>query len=202
MHAAANLAKALATIAPSSFIGPVARRVGLAALLTPIKAGARIADLEFLFSSRRRNRFTPSNGPKSLYVGEDENVGSAEVKRIALLGSFAKKTAEPASVFWVQASLPGAVLDLTDAGVLATLGTTDDEVHNPDWKALPSPSPSEMLGTAAFRSGRFAAIKYWSVRMREAGQSGFCLCVFKSRVKAPRSLRFTSAELGLDETWI
>ena len=66
MHAAANLAKALATIVPSSFIGPVARRVGLAALLTPLKTGARIADLEFLFSSRRRNRFTPSNGRKCI----------------------------------------------------------------------------------------------------------------------------------------
>ena len=201
MHQASALAKTLATIAPASSIGPVARRVGLAALLAPLTTGSRLTDLEFLYSSRRRNRFTPSNGPKSLYVGEDEAVGSAEVKRAALLGAFAKTTAEPASVFWARAHLPDAVLDLTDPRVLAALGTTDDEVHHPDWKALGPTSPSEILGNAAFRSGRFAAIRFWSVRMRAAGQSGLCLCIFKSRVKAPCSLRFTSSELGWDETW-
>ena len=130
-----------------------------------------------------------------------EDIGSAEAKRVALLGSFAKKSGEPAAVFWAHVILPAAVLDLTDAGVLAALGTTDAEIHDPDWRSQPAASPSEVLGAAAFRDGRFAAIKYWSVRARAAGRSGFCLCIFKTRVQAPCRVEFVSAELGLNEIW-
>lgn len=201
MYSGTKLTRALAAISPASFNGWVARRVGLAGLLTPIKTGGKIADLQFLYAGRRRNRFTPGGGSKSLYVGEDEDVGSAETKRIALLGSFAKKSASPAAVFWAEVSLPDAVLDLTVPAVLTALGTSDAEVYDPDWKDLPQPSPSEALGTAAFRSGRFAAIKYWSVRARSVGKSGICYCIFKTRVKAPCWVHFADTDLGLDERW-
>ncbi len=190
MYAGPKLARALAAFAPASHAGDVARRVGLAGLLTPVRGGAPVADLRFLYASRRRNRFTPSGGPRSLYMGEDEDIGSAETKRAALLGSFAKKRAEPA-----------AVLDLTDASVLAALGTTDGEVHDPDWRERSAHSSSEALGAAVFRDGRFAAIKYWSVRARAAGRSGFCLCIFRTRVRTPCRVEFASAELSLREIW-
>ena len=117
------------------------------------------------------------------------------------MGSFAKKRAEPAAVFWAQVDFPAAVLDLTDAVVLAALGTTDGEIHDPDWRERSATSPSEALGAAVFRDGRFAAIKYWSVRARAAGRSGFCLCIFRARVRAPCRVEFASTELGLREVW-
>ena len=125
MYAGLKLARALAALDPASHAVEVARRVGLAGLLTPVRGGAPVADLRFLYASRRRNRFTTSGGPRSLYMGEDEDIGSAETKRVALLGSFAKRRAEPAAVFWARVDFPAAVLDLTDAAVLAALGTTD-----------------------------------------------------------------------------
>lgn len=201
MHAGPKLVRALARLAPASHRGDVARRVGLAGLLTPLRAGGATADLRFLYASRRRNRFTPAGGPQSLYVGEDEEIGSAETKRVALLGSFARRSAEPAAVFWARVDFPGSVLDLTDAVALDALGTTDAEVHDPDWRDRPAGSPSETLGAAAFRDGRFAAIKYWSVRARTAGRSGFCLCIFKTRVQSPCRVEFASPELGLSEIW-
>lgn len=200
MHTGPKLARALARIAPASHRGDVARRVTLAGLLTPVRAGALVADLRFLYAGRRRNRFSPAGGPRSLYMGEDEDIGSAETKRVALLGSFARKRAEPAAVFWAHVDLPAAVLDLTDANVLTALGTTDAEVHDPDWRDRPL-SASESLGVATFRDGRFAAIKYWSVRARAAGRSGFCLCIFKTRVQAPCRVEFASAELDVREVW-
>lgn len=201
MHAGPKLARALAALAPASHAGDVARRLGLAGLLTPVRGGAPVADLRFLYASRRRNRFTPSGGPRSLYMGEDEDIGSAETKRAALLGSFAKKRAEPAAVFWARVDFPAAVLDLTDASVLAALGTTDGEVHDPDWRERSAHSSSEALRAAVFRDGRFAAIKYWSVRARAAGRSGFCLCIFRTRVRTPCRVEFASAELSLREIW-
>lgn len=201
MHSGAKLAAALASLKPASFAGNLARRVGLAGLLTPIAAGGSIKDLEFLYAGRRRNRFTPAHGAKSLYLGEDEDVGSAETKRAALLGSFAKTSSDAAAIFWAKVDLPNVVLDLTAPAVLAALGTTDAEIHDPDWRNRLPRSASEILGSAAFQSGRFAAIKYWSVRMRAAGKSGLCYCIFKTRVKAPCSVHFTSPSLGLDERW-
>ncbi len=201
MHSGTKLARALRSITPGSFDGDVARRVGLAGLLIPLRSGGRVSDLQFLYAGRRRNRFTPGGGPKCLYVGEDEDIGSAEVKREAFLGSFAKKSADAGAVFWARAVLPNAVLDLTDSSVLATLGTTDAEVHDSDWRELPAPSLSETLGLAAFHDGRFAAIKYWSVRARAVGKSGFCFCIFKTRVLAPCSVVFSSASLRLNEKW-
>lgn len=127
-------------------------------------------------------------------------MGSAEVKRSAFLGAFAKKTAEPSAVFWAKVNLPDCVLDLTDSSVLAMLGATDAEIYDPDWRDLPR-SPSEMLGAATFQSRRFAAIKYFSVRMREAGKSGICYCIFKNRVNAPASVFVTAPALGLEEKW-
>ena len=201
MHSGAKLARALRSISPKFFDGDVARRVGLAGLLTPLRSGGGLSELQFLYAGRRRNRFTPGGGPKCFYVGEDEDVGSAEVKREALLGSFAKKSTDAAAVFWARAVLPNAVLDITDSSVLATLGTTDAEVHDPDWRELPAPSPAEMLGLAAFHDGRFAAIKYWSVRVRAVGKSGFCFCIFKTRVLSPCSVAFSSSSLRLSEKW-
>ena len=201
MFSGLKLFQALATLKPASYTGDLARRVGLAGLLTPIAGGGRIDSLEFLYAGRRRNRFTPANGARSIYLGENEDVGAAETKRAALLGSFAKTPADPAAIFWAKAHFPDAVLDLTKPAVLAAVGATDAEIYDPDWKdRLPRSAP-EILGAMAFRDGRFAAIKYWSVRMRMAGKQGVCFCVFKSRVKSPCSLHFVAPALGLDDEW-
>lgn len=196
-----DLARALAAIKPVSHAGNLARRVGLGGLLTPIAGGGRIDDLEFLFAGRRRNRFTPANGARSIYLGEDEDVGAAETKRTALLGSYAKKPADPAAIFWVEVYFPNAVLNLTDPAVLSALGATDAEIYDPNWKDHEPISPPEILGSMAFRDGRFAAIKYWSVRQRMAGKKGVCFCVFRTRVKAPCRLRVLSSGIGNGEEW-
>lgn len=201
MYSGSTLKAALAGIAPKSFDGRLARRVGFGALLSPIKGGGGVADIRFLYAGRRRNRFTPQNGPQSIYFGEDEEVGSAEVKRVAFLDSFAKKSGPPSATFWARVSLPDCVLDLTDSAVIAALGSTDLEIYNPDWRDVVPRSPTELLASAVFQDGRFAAIKYFSVRMREAGKSGICFCIFKTRVKAPASVRVSAPDLGLDENW-
>jgi len=155
-----------------------------------LKKGLSIKDLEFLYASRRRNRFTLAGGPHTIYFGEDEDVGSAEVKRVALLGAFAKVKSPPAVVFWATAHLPDAVLDLTDPAVIAALGATDAEL------------PDQLGRTGwqfAFASKRFAAIKYWSVRERIAGRKRFCLCIFKDRMKGPLKVDFDFE--GKIESW-
>jgi hypothetical protein len=196
-----KLDTALAALTPTSFSGDVARRVGLAALLSPIASGGSLKDLEFLYASRRRNRFTPIRGPKTIYFGEDEDVGSAETKRVALLGSFAKRVSTPATLFWAHAHLPNVILDLTDPAVLSAIQATDAEIYDPDWKVRGLISAPEYLGYRAFASGRFAAIKYWSVRSRLVSQSRFCLAIFKSRVRTPMTVTFRYGALNLTEHW-
>jgi hypothetical protein len=197
----ADLAKALNGIKPTSFSGKVARRVSFEGLLSPLAKGGTLSDLNFLYASRLRNRFTRRGGPQTIYFGEDEDVGSAETKRASLLGSFAKTSADPTVVFWAEALLPDAVLDLTDAAVVAALGSTDAEIYDPEWRDKHPISPSELIGQMAFSSGRFSAIKYWSVRSRMAGRDAFCLCIFKTRVQAPRKVTFDFKAYGKTEIW-
>jgi hypothetical protein len=123
------------------------------------------------------------------------------VKRTAFLGSFGKKPSDAAAVFWAKVDLRDCVLDLTLPSVLTSLGTADAEIYDPNWEDVLPRSAPELLGSAAFQSGRFAAIKYWSVRSRLAGKMGICFCIFRSRVKAPSSVHFSSASLRLDEHW-
>jgi len=196
-----KLDAALKGVTPKTYTGQLSRRVGLSALLTPIRSGGKISDLSFLFAGRNRNRFSRQGGPASLYMGDSEDVGSAEMKRVALLGDFARTPRDPDAIFWAQVHFPDAVLDLTNSSVLKAIKATDAEIYDPHWKDILPASPPELLGAAAFRSGQFAAIKYWSVRMRQAGTKGECFCIFKSRVKAPCYIRFSSPTLGTFEEW-
>ena len=82
-----KLDAALKGVTPKKYTGQLSRRVGLSALLTPIRSGGKISDLSFLFAGRNRNRFSRQGGPASLYMGDSEDVGAAEMKRVALLGT-------------------------------------------------------------------------------------------------------------------
>lgn len=91
----------------------------------------------------------------------------------------------PWTVFAVEGSL-ARVLDLTDFRVQSRLGTTIAELTG-DWRfsqtlylrgEAPLP-PTQMLGKAAFESGRIAALRYHSAK--KTGY-GFNLVVFAERL--------------------
>jgi len=67
-------------------------------------------------------------------------------------------------------------LDLTDAGTLAALGTTEQEMTG-TWVKAAHP-PTQVLAQAAYDSGRIAGIKYGSAK--HAG--GVNLVVFPDRI--------------------
>jgi hypothetical protein len=87
------------------------------------------------------------------------------------------------------------VLDLTDAGVLATLKTTEDEMTGP-WilgQVQGDEAPTQILGRVVHAVRRIEAILFTSSKDRPEGR---CLAVLPDRLKRGSSLEIVD-ETGL-----
>lgn len=180
-----SLATALGAITPVPVTGTFARRVPLAALLgmkTPVLPGlaVQIVGPRFLLTSTRPYRYNPP-GVDTLYLGEGEDVASAETKQHPGLGGFARTAAAPDSVFHVEVRL-AAVLDLTDGSLHAKLGTDLVELTAP-WRLKSPGAPTQLLGATVLADGRFEAIRYPCAPLHNAGQSGVSLVIFLEKLQ-------------------
>ena len=159
MLAPADLKPALLKISPVSFAGSLFRRVPIVSLFGAKRHGGRLEltriPPQFLYSggsSGRINRFTYDQGPTTLYLAVDEETARAETADGLPL--------PPTAVYSAQAELR-FILELTDSGVRARLGTTVKELTAPLlYKPGDAPLPTHVLAEATVASHKFSSIRY------------------------------------------
>jgi RES domain-containing protein len=166
-----ELLTTLPKLPSASHTGTLFRRVTLAALQS-------VKPHQFLYSlggGKEGARFTPKSGPSSLYIAEDELTAEAESKQGGF-ENFRKTAAPPSVVYSLKVSLK-AVLDLTDARVVKKIGSSRAELAA-TWRPHRKKAPTQILGLAAFNSGKFDALRYRSTK----NPKGICYVIFTPRL--------------------
>jgi RES domain-containing protein len=166
-----DLTVAVSRLPAVAYTGTLFRRVALVALQS-------VEPHRFLYAfgaGKDGARFTPRRGPASLYVAEDELTAEAESKQ-GCFENFRKTAASPAVVYSLKVSLK-AVLDLTDAKIVKKIGSSQAEVAAP-WRLHRKKAPTQILGLAAFDSGKFDALRYRSTK----NPKGICYVIFTPRL--------------------
>ena len=119
-------------------------------------------------------RYTPMEGPDTLYLASSERAANAEWKA-GLQALFAGVELPPKTVFATKVNLT-RVLDLSTDEIQRALRTNSAELAQP-WKARNRPV-TQRLGLACFESGRFSALRYRSTKAAPS----YCLAVFPSHI--------------------
>jgi hypothetical protein len=128
-------------------------------------------------AAQRGARFNPPGGFGGIYFSEDPITAQVEAESIFASpgGSFFTIKRSP----WVTLVIEGMLnrlLDLTDSSVQRRLGTTLAELTD-DWRMSqdeyrkgkgPLP-PTQLLGTAAYATGRIVGMRYRSARKTRDG---------------------------------
>ena len=122
-------------------------------------------------------RYTPIEGPDTLYLASSERAANAEWKA-GLQALFSDVMLPPKTVFATDVNLT-RVLDLSTDEIQRTLRTNSAELAQP-WKTRNRPV-TQTLGLACFESGRFSALRYRSTKAAPS----YCLAVFPSRMNPP-----------------
>lgn len=125
-------------------------------------------------AGRIGGRYTPIEGPDTLYLASSERAANAEWKA-GFLALFPGADLPPKTVFSAQVYL-NQILDLSTNETQGILGTSSAELGQP-WKARKGVATQE-LGLACFESGRFSALRYRSTK----GAPSYCLAVFPKRL--------------------
>ena len=180
MLPAAQLAGVLLAAKLRAVHGPWSRCVGYRHLLAP-PPGATSGLPQPLWGGAAKlagARFTPKGKFDSLYLASDPVTALTEVSAlVALPGGPVPVRAAPLVIVSVDGVI-SRVLDLTDAAILAALGTNVQEITG-TWVKVADP-PTQTLAQAAYDSGLIAGIQYPSAK--HAG--GVNLMVFPDRLTA------------------
>ncbi|HKH47815.1 MAG TPA: RES family NAD+ phosphorylase [Thermoanaerobaculia bacterium] len=190
-----EIRKSLARIPLISVGGPWTRVLAHHLLLGPPPDGARGTSPQPLWPGGpvlRGARFNPKGAFGGVYLASDPVTALEEVgANFESPGEPVTLRTPPWTVFAVDGFLE-RVLDLTDPGVQRRLSTTIAELTG-DWRfsqtlhlsgAAPLP-PTQMLGKAAYESGRIVAIRYHSAKLTGRG-TGFV--VFADRLSKGSSV--------------
>lgn len=127
-------------------------------------------------------RFTPRGSFETVYLAEDPITALAEVSGIFVHPQVSAVTLQTQP--WVFVTIRGilqSVLDLTDAAVMAAVGSNQQELTGA-WRLAVSgaaEAPTQLLGRVCHDSGRFDAIRFFSSKN---APSGVCLGVFPDRL--------------------
>ncbi len=198
-----SLSAVVDIITPVPLVDTFARRVPLAALLgmnAPVVPGValQIVSPRFLLTPTSAYRYNQP-GVAALYLGEGENVATAEVKQHPGLAGFARKPSPPDTLFHVEVKL-AAVLDLTDLGVQSALGTSIAELTAP-WRLQSPNAPTQLLGAAIVAGARFEAIRYPCAPLQHAGESGVSLVIFRESLWPGSAVRVHDPSGTWQEQW-
>jgi RES domain-containing protein len=182
MLAESALGSALEKIAPIKLAGKFWRVVATSSLLGLVRGGNGLPEVtrihpNLLFAGGPRRvggRYTPMEGPDTLYLASSERAANAEWKA-GLQALFSDVELPPKTVFATEVNLT-RVLDLSTDEIQRTLRTNSGELAQP-WKARNRPV-TQTLGLACFESGRFSALRYRSTKAAPS----YCLAVFPNRM--------------------
>jgi RES domain-containing protein len=146
----------------------------------------RSSPLSAIGALQRGGRYNPPGEFAVLYTADSQFTALREVEALFLdaEGELRGVPRNPDLILTLECSLL-STLDLTDAGLLERLGTSDKELvaDSPSRfieNARGRTTPTQNLGSACFRSGHISAIKVPSA----ANQAGFCIdilieCLFE-----------------------
>lgn len=133
-------------------------------------------------------RFTPKNSFETVYLAEDPITAFAESWLVLQHPQAPPVTLRtPPLVHVAVDSVLGSVLDLTEAAIQHSLGTTRQELTG-EWRytqAQGLEAPTQTLGRVCYRTGRLDAIRYYSSKNPP---NGVCIAVFPERLKEPAYL--------------
>lgn len=126
-------------------------------------------------------RFTPRGGFDTAYLAWDPQTALAEVRLALVDRDGTSLRPGPPMVVLTVTGIVLDVLDTTDPAIQRLLGTSVSELTGA-WAWVPGgeTAPTQVLGEAAFASGRVHAIHYHSARNLERG--GRCIAVFPDRL--------------------
>lgn len=180
MHQGKELIKALNAVPRTRLTGVFYRSASEAALhsLSPPQP------LYSLGPRRTGQRFTPKNGPASLYLSADFDTSYIETHGTA--SSIAKSglhfTPPPTVIIAISVDIEH-VLDLTVPEVRAELGTDEAELGGPWFEQMNAhdPVPTHNLARVAHLSNLFEAIRFNSVQKSGAVN----LLVWPKKLRVP-----------------
>ena len=161
--------------------GPFHRFVDLWFVHQNLAGGKKTEVLAGLGAKMLGGRFTPRGTFETLYVATTAATARIESESRITASGVVDAPSKPYVHFVVRGRLQ-KVLDLTDAGVLATLKTTEDEMTGP-WimgQVQGDEAPTQILGRVVHAIGRIEAILFPSSKDRP---DGHCLAVLPDRLK-------------------
>ena len=186
-----QLRDVLTQVQPKAMHGPYCRCIGYHHLGPPQGQPARAPTNEPLWGMGSRvsgARFTPPGAFETIYLAEDPVTALAEVALVI------RHPQAPPLNFrtppWVLITVDGmmlSVLDLTDAGIQAAVGTTPQELTG-EWRytqAEGKEAATQLLGRIGYQTGRFDGIRYPSSKNPP---HGVCMAVFPNRLNPPAFL--------------
>jgi len=182
MLAESALRSALDKVTPIKLAGKFWRVVATSSLLGLVRGENGLPEVtrihpNLLFAGGPRRvggRYTPMEGPDTLYLASSERAANAEWKA-GLQALFPGVELPPKIVFATEVNLT-RVLDLSTDEIQRALRTNSAELAQP-WKARNRPV-TQRLGLACFESGRFSALRYRSTKAAPS----YCLAVFPNRM--------------------
>ena len=182
MLAESALGSALDKVTPIKLAGKFWRVVATSSLLGLVRGENGLPEVarihpNLLFAGGPRRvggRYTPIEGPDTLYLASSERAANAEWKA-GLQALFSDVMLPPKTVFATDVNLT-RVLDLSTDEIQRALRTNSAELAQP-WKARNRPV-TQRLGLACFESGRFSALRYRSTKAAPS----YCLAVFPSHM--------------------
>lgn len=127
-------------------------------------------------------RFTPPSTFGSLYFSENPITAQIETEKIfkSSSGELFPIKRSP----WVVITIEGVLnrlLDLTERSVRQRLATTLAELTGV-WRLSDEPSPTQILGAAAYASGRIVGMRYRSAKGHAGIEEGANFVVFPERL--------------------
>jgi RES domain-containing protein len=157
-------------------------RIAVRALLVrrvPLEALTNIIPPNFLFTSKRANRYNPA-GVECLYFSEDEDTAKLEYERFwaGLLGD-----KQPFVTYFARVRLHN-VLDLTIDSNLSRLKLKPQDLHE-DWRKAIKPTKTQLLGLAIATWTRISGIRYPSDAASAASSAGTNLVLFRATIQKP-----------------
>src|SRR5260370_1460076 len=209
MLAESPLRSALDKVTPIKLAGKFWRVVATSSLLGLVRGENGQPEVtrihpNLLFAGVPRRvggRYTPMEGPDTLYLASSERAAKAEWKA-GLQALLPGVELPPKTVFAAEVNLT-RVLDVSTDEIQRALRTNSAELTQP-WRARNGPA-TQRLGLACFESGRFSALRYRSTKAAPS----YCLAVFPShmdsaagasRARRRRSILAPTSSLRMNRT--
>lgn len=163
--------------------------------LVPYSALAKITPPDWLFTSRKPNRYNPA-GTECVYFADEGVTAQSEYESY---GRGWPGENQPFVTYYAEVQL-GRVLDLHSAKTLKTLGLRESDLFA-QWRTAKRPTVTQLIGQAINEDSIASAIRYPSKAAKEAGFSGTNIVVFRDCIQKPDFVQILGSEKKPLQKW-